>query len=152
MAAHGGGTAGGAAMSDGDLVLLFALALAFVGGGIGGLVAGGLVFWARTSWPKALLRGLTTEHVLDVDVLLRAAPVALNVAVKQPEPVVVEVVTTGAPSQRELAMRVYSVFPTIGPRDMAAIVSSSPSTAHSIIHALREGRLVAPDAPEPEEE
>lgn len=138
-------------MTTDDWLLVGLLGLlTLFGGMVGGSIMAGLVLWARTRWPRLLL-GERSELVLPVRVALHTDPVQLAVRVRQPEPVAVEVVTTGTPTTRELAARVIATFPTIGPTDLANIVQCSKSTAHAIIQEARAGRLALPDVSDPEE-
>ncbi len=118
-------------MSEGDVLVLLLLALC--AGGLAGAAVAWVVLWARTRWPQVLLRGLGGRYEIPVDVRLRAGPVALRVDVEQPEAVTVPIVTTAAPTTRELAGRVLAAWPEIGPRKLAAICQCSTSTAHAII-------------------
>lgn len=115
-------------MSEGDVLVLLLLALC--AGGLAGAAVAWVVLWARTKWPKVLLGG---RYELPVHVQLRTQPVALRIDVEQPETVTVPIVTTAAPSTRELAARVLAAWPEIGPRKLAAICQCSTSTAHAII-------------------
>lgn len=137
-------------MKDETLALAFLILLALLAGCFGGLLAAAGVFWARVRWPRLLLSADTNE--LPVRVQLRAEAVQLPIRVRQPDPVAVEVITTGAPTTRQLAGRVIATFPTIGPSDLAAIVQCSKSTAHAILLEARAGRLELPTVPEPDDE
>lgn len=128
-------------MTEGDVLLLLLFALA--AGGIGGAAVAGLILWARTQWPRVFLRGLGGRYDVPVDVRLRAEPVALKVAVEQPEAVAVPIVVSGAPSTRELAARVIGAWPEVGPQKLAEIVGCSKSTAHAILQDHKAGKLTA---------
>lgn len=127
-------------MSDADLLLLAILALSSLAGLLAGLLAG----WLKQHVASAALR-LPERTDLAVDVVLHARPVSIPINVRQPDAVVVEVVTAGGPTQRELAARVIATMPSIGPTDLAQIVQCSKSTAHAMIRDAREGRLALPD-------
>lgn len=138
-------------LNDADLVLFFIIALAAGCGACGGLVSAFLALWLKVRLPRTILRGLEGPRVIDLDVQFAAQPVRLPIAAQQPDPIIVEVITAGAPTTRELAARVIAAMPAIGPTDLASICQCSKSTAHAIIKDAREGRLTLPTVPEPEE-
>lgn len=127
--------------ADTQTIIFLIVIVAIVGGLAGGLIAGlavGMIRRSQTVEVRAVADG-----TLNVPVQLQADPVALRIhtQVAQPDPVLIEVATGGAPSQRELAARVLSVFETIGPTDLAAIVGCAKSTASAIIRDAQSGRL-----------
>jgi hypothetical protein len=127
-------------MSDIDLVIIFILLSAGLAGAIGGIIAG----WLKQQVARAALQ-LPARADLAVDLVLHAPPVSVPIRVQQPDAVVVEIVTAGGPTQRELAARVIATLPSIGPTDLAQIVQCAKSTAHAMIRDAREGRLALPD-------
>jgi|GEM_PF-1834995 len=137
---------------DVQMLTQIIIIMAALGGIAGGLTAGLIVALARR--PQSIDVRAVADQVLSVPVSLQTDPVALHVhtQVAQPDPVVVEVITGGSPTTRELAARVLATMPSIGPTDLSTIVQCSKSTAHAIIQDVRAGRLALPDVPDPDDE
>ncbi len=123
-------------MTDSAALGIFLIGLCVLGGMAGGIVGGCAVTWLRTRWQTYI--HLPDPPVLDVPVQLRATPVALRVTTTAPEPVTVPIITAPAPTARELAERVLTVWPDVGPTALAGIIEVSKSTAHQIIQDWKE--------------
>jgi hypothetical protein len=119
-------------MSDGDLLLLFVLALSVLAGAIGGVIAG----WLKQHVASAALR-LPAQLELPVDVRLVAEPVGLRVYASAPEVVEVPVRLAPLPELQELASRIVAAVPTIGPTALAEILGCAKSTAFEMIQRSR---------------
>jgi hypothetical protein len=120
-------------MSDGDVLLLFVIAVGGLAGAIGGIIAG----WLKQRIVSAALR-LPERLELPVDVRLVAEPVGLRVYASAPEAVEVPVRLAPLPELQELASRIVAAVPEIGPTALSAILGCAKSTAHDLIQRSRE--------------
>jgi hypothetical protein len=119
-------------MSDGDVLLLFVIAVGGLAGAIGGIIAG----WLKQRIVSAALR-LPERLELPVDVRLVAEPVGLRVYASAPEAVEVPVRLAPLPELQELASRIVAAVPTIGPTALAEILGCAKSTAFEMIQRSR---------------
>lgn len=106
---------------------------------IAGMIGGAVGYGAARLAMNHVLRvvEIQVQAVAVSKKILAPAEVQLRVHVPDPEPITVPIVTTPAPTHRELAERVLSVYPDIGPTDLAEIVGCAKSTAHGILSEHR---------------